>query len=208
MRILLILLFISFNSFSQELRYPESMVNFTKRPDGFKLDKVVINGQEYIGEILSSSDFLMIDLGNGEVITGSLKKSTDREVNYIIEDNRRTRKISFIVDDSKVEKNWIEAFPIINRKTIKNGFPVIIDDGNSISPLSGPDNNPLIINTPMSMLNLFEAMGYNFIKTEIRPTTSTPIASSEIGDLAASIVLGFDINNYEKNTIVYIFKMN
>ena len=208
MKILLLLLFISFNVLSQELTYPESMKEFTNRPEIYKLDKVMIEGKEYVGKIARSQSYLVIDLEDGTSVTGSLNNVDARRVNYIIEDNRQTRKITYELTDSKINKKWIEAFPIINRKSIKNGFPVIIDDGIEIAPLSGPDKNPILINTPMALVNLFEAMDYKFIGTEVRPTKSTPLVSGEVGNIAATLVLGIDFDDYEDNSIVYVFKKN
>lgn len=206
-KFILITFLISFNSFGQnEKNYPESFHNILQRPINYALDTVIIEGEKYVGEILRSQQFLTIDLGNGKQMTGSIGTPSNRRENYIISDNRSTRTVNYELNNKEIKYNWIEAYPIINRKSLKNGFPVIIDDGKNISALSSPDGKPYLMNTPMSVVNLFESIGYKYIGTEVRPTNSTPIVSKEVGNLAASIFLGFDINNYEENTIVYIFK--
>ena len=201
-----LVLLISIPTYSQEKSYPEALYELLDRPDEYKLDKVIIDGKEYIGFIVKAQQFLVIDLGDGIQVSGSINTPSSRRKNYILEDNRSKRLIPYQFKEEKIRKTWVEAFPIINRKSIKKGFPIIIDDGSKIAPLSDPNGAPILMKTPMALINLFEAMGYDYIKADVRPTKSTPLNSSEIGKLAASIVLGFDINNYEENSIVYIFK--
>ena len=98
--------------------------------------------------------------------------------------------------------------PVFNRKALKEGFAIIIDDGIKYSYLSGPDGNLILLPTPMALVNLFESLGYRFIRAEQRPTKSTALLTGDFGKILGSKIIGLDLDDYEKNSIVYIFKKN
>ena len=235
-KILIVLLSISFNSFSQKLNndviyslndlnqldsfsknIQDDFLKLIKRPNSYKLDTVMIDGKKYVGEILQNQQFIIIDLGNGEQIKGSIGSKSDREKNYIISDNRSTRIEKWEINRELLKNNRLEVIIIyddrkpfdgqINPKMGDFGFYVLIDDGLKYNLLRGKDNSPVKFPTQLSVINVFETLGYSFLKSEMRPIKSTPLITNIFRNFIREVYTGINLNDFE-NTLVFQFIKN
>ena len=184
-KVLIVLLSISLSSFGQKLNnnviysledlnqldsfsknIQDDFLRLIKRPDSFKFDTVMIDGQKYVGEILQYQQFIILDLGNGEQVKGSISSKSDREKNYIISDNRSSRIEKWEINRELLKNNRLEVIVIyddrkpfdgqINPKMGDFGFYVLIDDGLKYNLLRGKDYSPVKFPTQLSVINVFE----------------------------------------------------
>lgn len=87
------------------------------------------------------------------------------------------------------------------------GFYVLIDDGLKYNLLRGKDNSPVKFPTQLSVINVFETLGYSFLKSEMRPIKSTPLITNIFRNFIREVYTGINLNDFE-NTLVFQFIKN
>ncbi len=81
----------------------------------------------------------------------------------------------------------------------------LIDDGTEFRILGDGYGNNIRLPSVMSAVNVFESIGYEYIKSENRPAESTPLTGIRLNNMIRAIIMGWEIN-YETYVPVYTLR--